>query len=176
MIVRDAVWCSRALRQSRTVEDAVLKPADGSQMGISEMAVILMSLGVAPAKVKVAELFCRNKFGDAAVDMGFGATGWDMDDEHMEEVERRVRDEEPVLLIGSPMCRVVSTLIELTRATCNLGRCARHLRFCFRMYETQRSARRQFLHEHPWDAWSRGVSFVKERAEKDGVYKTQGDL
>ena len=40
-------------------------------MGISEMAVILMSLGVAPANFKVAELFCRNRFGEAAVSMGF---------------------------------------------------------------------------------------------------------
>ena len=34
----------------------------------------------------------------------------------MEEVERRVRDEEPVFLIGSPMCRAFSTLIEVTQA------------------------------------------------------------
>ena len=44
------------------------------------------------------------------------------------------------------------------------------------MYETQRSAGRLFLDEHPWDAWSRGLSFVKEMAEKDGVYKTNCDL
>ena len=43
-----------------------------SQMGISEMAVILMSLGVVvPANFKVAELFCRKRFGESAVDMGF---------------------------------------------------------------------------------------------------------
>ena len=30
--------------------------------------------------------------------------------------------------------------------------------------------------EHPWDAWSRGLSFVNEMAEKDGVHKTRGDL
>ena len=52
-------------------DDPRLSPADGSQMGISEMAVILVSLGVAPANVKVAELFCRNRFGDTAVDIGF---------------------------------------------------------------------------------------------------------
>ena len=28
------------------------------------------------------------------------------------------------------------------------------------------------MHEHPWDAWSRGLSFVNEIAEKDGVHKT----
>ena len=72
---------------------------------------------------KVAELFCSNRFGDAAVDMGFEhgfvvdyATGWDMEDEEqMQEVERRVMEEEPVLFIGSPMCRFCDKLIELVR-------------------------------------------------------------
>ena len=44
------------------------------------------------------------------------------------------------------------------------------------MYEAQRNAGRLFLHEHPWDAWSRGFSFVNEMVEKDGVHKTKGDL
>ena len=35
---------------------------------------------------------------------------------------------------------------------------------------------RLFLHEHPCDAWSRGVSFVNEMAEKDGVHKTKVEL
>ena len=174
-------------------DDPNLTPADESQMGISEMAVILMSPGVAPANFKVAELFCRNRFGESAVDMGFErglvvdcATGWSMsDEEQMEEVEQRIRDEEPVLLIGSlSMCRAFSTLIELTQAgkpsefelKSLVERCVTHLKFCFRMYETQRNAGRLFLHEHPWDAWSRGLSFVNEMAEKDGVHKTKGDL
>ena len=38
------------------------------------------------------------------------------DEERMKEDEQRVCDEEPVLLIGSPMCRAFSTLIELTQA------------------------------------------------------------
>ena len=50
--------------------DSNLTPADES-MGISEMAVIFMSLGVAPANFKVAELSCKNRFGDATVSMGF---------------------------------------------------------------------------------------------------------
>ena len=59
-------------------------PDDGSR----EIATILMSLGVALVNFKVAELFCRSRFGDAVVDMGFEhglvmnyATVWDMEDE-----------------------------------------------------------------------------------------------
>ena len=33
--------------------------------------MIRMSLGVAPANFPATELFCRNRFGDAAIDMGF---------------------------------------------------------------------------------------------------------
>ena len=37
------------------------------QMSSRRWAVILMLLGVAPANFKVAQLFCRNRFGDTAV-------------------------------------------------------------------------------------------------------------
>ena len=55
----------------------------------------------------------------------------------MEEVEQRIRDEEPVLLIGSPMCRAFSTLTELTQASkpsefelkSLVERCVTHLKF-----------------------------------------------
>ena len=87
-------------------DDPNLTPADDSQMGIREMAVILMSLGVAQANFKVVELFCRNRFGESAVDTGFErglvvdcATGWSMsDEEQMEEGEQRILHEEPVVL------------------------------------------------------------------------------
>ena len=82
------------------------------------------------------------------------------------------------------MSGFLSTLIELTQTgkpsefelKSLVERCVTHLKFCFRMYETQRNAGRLFLHEHPWDAWSCGLSFVNEMAEKDGVHKTKGDL
>ena len=51
--------------------DLTLDCTDGSEMCISEMTVVLMSLGVTTANSKVAELFCRNRFGDSAVGIGF---------------------------------------------------------------------------------------------------------
>ena len=50
-------------------KDAMLKHA----VCISEMTVILMSLGVTTANFKVAELFCRNRFGDSGVDIDSSA-------------------------------------------------------------------------------------------------------
>ena len=154
-------------------------PDDGS----CEVGTILMSLGVAPVNFNVAELFCSNRFGDAAVDMGFErglvvdyATGWDVEDEEkMKEIERRVVGEEPVWLIGSPMCRSFIKLIDLTRVTGRLDavkhkdpleRCVGHLRFCFKMYEVQRNAGRMFVHETPWTTWSWDLSFLEELRDK----------
>ena len=66
----------------------------------------------------------------------------------MKEVERRVMEEEPVSLIGSPMCRPFGKLTELTRVTGRLNevkhkdlleRGVRHLRFCFRMYKVKKT-------------------------------------
>ena len=86
------------------LDDPRLTPADESQMGISEMAVILMSLSV---------LFCRNSLGDAAVAKGIGR-GFAVDEEQMEEVEQPVRDEEPLLLICSPVCEAFISAFRLS--------------------------------------------------------------
>ena len=88
------------------------------------------------------------------------------DEEQMKEVERRVIEEEPVLLIGSPILCFFAKLIELARVTGRLDdtdlleRCVRHLRFCFKMYEVQRRAGRLFLHEHPGTTWLWDFSFA----------------
>ena len=49
----------------------MLTPTDMSQMGINEMAVILMSLGGTGEFRSVRIVFCRNRFCDAAVDVSF---------------------------------------------------------------------------------------------------------
>ena len=78
----------------------MLEHADGSESCINKMSVILESLGVASANGKVAELFCRNRFGGAAVDMGFErglivdhVTGWTNDtvgQQRLHAAEQRV--------------------------------------------------------------------------------------
>ena len=67
----DLPWRKRGSVERGACEDPMLEPADGSEMGISAMAVILKSLGVASASGEVAEWICRNRLGGTAVDMGF---------------------------------------------------------------------------------------------------------
>ena len=53
--------------------------------------MIFKSLGVAPANFKVADFFCRNRFGDAGFERGLlvgCATGWNMRDEEQIEEAR----------------------------------------------------------------------------------------
>ena len=123
--------------------------------GLREMATSLMSLSVAPVNFNVAELLRRKRFSDAVFEHGLAvghATVWDMEDEEqMKEGERRVMEEELVLLIASPMCCSFGKLIELARVTDKLDevkqehlleRCVRHHTFCFTMLEVQRDAGR----------------------------------
>ena len=63
-----------------------------------EKVMILMLLGVILVNMKVAELFCEDRFGDAAVGDGFEcglgvehATGWNIEDEKfMKEMDQCV--------------------------------------------------------------------------------------
>ena len=69
---------------------------------------ILMSLDLVLVNFKVAELFCEDRFGDAAVGRAKCVTRWDVEDEkQMKESKRRVRYEEHGLTFDK--------LIELTR-------------------------------------------------------------
>ena len=61
----------------------MLEYADVLKMCINEMTVILKSLDVASASERVPELFCKNRFGDSVVGIGFErgiaadcVTGW----------------------------------------------------------------------------------------------------
>ena len=67
---REPSKARRVTLESEAQRKEELLRTNGSEMCISEMTVILMSLGSASGEV--AELFGRNRFGGAAVDMGFG--------------------------------------------------------------------------------------------------------
>ena len=76
----------RGSLERRALEDPMWKHTDKPEMCISEITVVLESSGVASANVKMAEFFCRNRFGGAAVNAGFErgfvvnqVTGWMID-------------------------------------------------------------------------------------------------
>ena len=93
-------------------------------------------------------------------------------------------EEKPVWLIGSPMCQTFCDLIMLMRDPNGqsevkyenlVERCMKHPKEKG-IYEIQRNVRRLFLHANLWERWSRGLGFVKEMAERNGVHKTESEL
>ena len=77
--------------------DPSLTPVDESQMGISEMAVILMSLVWHQRISKWPNCSAETDLVSQPSTWASSAASW--------RLSNAVRDEEPVLLIGSPMCQ-----------------------------------------------------------------------
>ena len=139
-------------------------------IGEVERRIISMAL----LSVDVTEVYSPERV--AAVCSKFGltqgssmdlTTGWDFDTQaDRSRAEKRINEEKPMLLIGSPPCTYMSILQELNkcinkdnqewldRFELNRQGAIRHIEFCVRLYRMQMEAGRYFLHEHPWTAKS----------------------
>ena len=108
---------------------------------------------------------------------------WDFDiRERREEARRRLLEQKPMFLIGSPMCRAFSTWQTLneTRRDPELVRkeftkAMIHLQFMCELYEAQVTAGRYFLHEHPSGATSWTTPCVQRILAMKGVDRVVGD-
>ena len=85
----------------------------------------------------------------------YDGRAWDFDDKEMRDrALKRVRDEKPLLLVGSPMCTAFSVwqrtnnLIRwLVTVVAELKRAIEHLKFCVELYRIQHEAGWYFVHE-----------------------------
>ena len=108
-------------------------------------------------------------------------TGWDFNlKEHRDLAEEYVRVVKPLLLIGSPECRMFSALQNLNKK--NLGmkselimQAKAHIRFVVQLYRIQMESGRLFLHEHPCGATSWQLAEIQDIMKKDGVVTTLAD-
>ena len=98
--------------------------------------------------------------GGASFDLQADENGvsWDfLIKEHRDRCRRRVIEEKPYLVIGSPPCTMFSTLQNLSRAKREntpefrrrLAEARTLLEFMVEIYEIQLAGGRHFLHEHP---------------------------
>jgi hypothetical protein len=92
---------------------------------------------------------------------------------------RKVQEEKPYLLVGSPMRAAFCILQQLNYGKMAAERVERlitealvHFHFCFILHEMQRSSGRLFLHEHPATATSWKDPKVCEFVEKEDVWTT----
>ena len=108
---------------------------------------------------------------------------WDFDvPERREEAKRRIMEQKPMLLVGSPMCTAFSTWQYLNAAKADpekvkqaYTRAMIHLQFSCEMYELQVAGGRYFLHEHPDKAMSWKEWCVTKVQDLEGVGRVTGD-
>ena len=108
---------------------------------------------------------------------------WDFNCPAMRNVAvRKLLQDKPRLLVGSPMCSAFSTMnnINYSRMTgqerqqrLNYGR--RHLKFCTKFYEIQWGEGRYLLHEHPNSASSWQEACINRILRRQGVVCVVGD-
>ena len=109
---------------------------------------------------------------------------WNFDSaEKRERARRLLREQKPLLLIGSPMCTAFSTWQALNRfrSDCpeqyDRARIAAtvHMDFVASLYEEQISGSRYFLHEHPLGASSWELKSIEILLKTPGVQRVHGD-
>ena len=108
---------------------------------------------------------------------------WDFDDAGKRaKAMERVKREQPVLLVGSPMCtafsswqRVNNCIRDPTVVAREMERAMVHLTFCMELYKEQMKHGRYFVHEHPASASSWQEDAVLELSKRDGVFKATCD-
>ena len=114
---------------------------------------------------------------------GFDGKRWDFNNTEMRNrAARKVLRDEPLLLIGSPMCTVfsvmndvnyVKTSAEEVEQRKEYGR--KRLRFYGQVYAIQWRSGRYFLHGHPGSASSWHEECIMNIFNKEGVLRVNGD-
>ena len=148
------------------------------------------------AKIEVAEVYGPPRVTEMARKLGMRA-GWALDvtttdddgrawDFNQLEMRnraiRRLLQDEPLFLIGSPMCTAVCELNHINYAKMDpmeverrmqYGR--KHLEFVVKLYNIQWKAGRYFLHEHPAGASSWEERCISNLFKQNGVVRVVGD-
>ena len=114
-------------------------------------------------------------------------TGYDLSRYSVQrEVEKKIDEVDPDLLIGSPPCTKFSILQKSVRAKgltdqqqekfeVGLGQATRHINFCVRMYHKRRIKNRYYLHEHPLTATSWQLPSMRTIVEHHGNHEAVAD-
>ena len=127
----------------------------------------------------------------AAVAGKFGLTGgtsfdltngWNFSDpQHRAAAWKKIKQEDPYCIIGSPPCTMFSALQELSKAQHKdnaewmrkheslIEEAAQHIQFCCALYCYQLRRGKHFLHEHPWSAKSWKLKCVESLMEDSRV-------
>ena len=150
---------SKEFVAKRTVSEIYSAPR------VTKVAKMMPSLGIAPGFA--LDLTTTDEQGRP----------WDFDeDDRQEAAWKLIKEERPMLVIGSPMCTECSLLLNLSKdkrdpkvVAEKLKRAIRHLTFCCEIYRYQIAHGRYFLHEHPLTATSWAEAVVRNIMGMPGV-------
>lgn len=164
-------------------------------MGVG-MQLDQIMLQMVTAGMDVAEFYSPPRVIQLAQDMGLRA-GWSLDfttndedgrawnfndAEMRHRAARKVLEDKPLLLIGSPTCTVFSTMnfinhsrMSTEEVEARYAYARRHLEFSTRLYKMQMDAGRYFLHGHRHAAISWQEDCIRRILGKHGVVKVVGD-
>ena len=132
----------------------------------------------------VSEVYSPPRIAPAASQWGFQPgvsmdlrTGWDFTKAtHRNAAKKLLRDGQPALLIGSPVCTPFSRLQSLNKARTdpavrekNLQEGIGHMKFCVELYNMQADKGGYFLHEHPEGAASWNLDFMQKLRRRTGI-------
>eukprot|EP00973_Karenia_brevis_P061083 8493537-Karenia_brevis.AAC.1 len=106
--------------------------------------------------------------------------GWDFRiASHRETVREHIKRDKPLLVIGSPMCTMFSSLQNLSGWSDLKQRrweeAVRHIEFMAEIYRMQIKGGRWFLHEHPASATSWSLRVIRKLEEEVGVKLSVAD-
>lgn len=159
-----------------------------------QLDVVMIQLLV--NKIKAAEVYSPPRVAEMARKMGLKA-GWSLDitttdhdgrkrdsndTEMRNRAVRKLFKDEPLLLIGSPMCFAFSRMNnanypkmcpEEYNRRMEYGR--KHLEFCAKLYAMHWRAGRYLLHEHPEGASSWQEPCIIKLLNKEAVNRENGD-
>ena len=160
-----------------------------TQLDKTMMKILLMNM-------EVAEVYSPPRVTQMARKMGLRAgwsldltthdsdgRAWDFNNKEMRNrAARRLLQDQPLLLVGSPMCTVYSSMNQINHGRMTAEEvearfryARRHLEFCVKLYNMQLEAGRYFLHEHPYGASSWNEPCIQKMMEKNNVVKVMGD-
>ena len=144
--------------------------------------------------VDITEVFSPNRVTQVCKKYGLTpgeamdlSTGWDFDrGEDRRQAIKHIKQEKPMVVIGSPPCTVFSQLQTMSMHTQSAAwmeeyevrkqHATRHMEFCMGLYKLQMAWGRYFLHGHPECASSWRLPRMEDLLKQEGVWTVNADL
>ena len=172
-------------------EEEEKRSTAGETNGNDEMNdAMVYAVGQAKGKPDVSEIYSPPRVVPVAEKMGLKGgdsmdilNGWDFNlRAHRRAAYKLIQKTRPLVLIGSPMCTMFSTLRNMNVAKGSeewnrkWANACKHMEFVAKLYELQIREGRFFIHENPMNATSWKLPCIEKIMRRAGVQVVVADL